>query len=80
MFTETLKGNTMPDANSYEIRIGEVLDEKWAAYFAPFTLTAGTEETILTGVAHDQAELFGMLLRIRDLGLKLVSVKPITRQ
>jgi hypothetical protein len=67
----------MTEPGPYEIRIKEALDEKWAAYFAPFTLTAGTDETILTGLVHDQAELFGILLRIRDLGLKLVSVKPV---
>ncbi len=67
----------MSESASYEIRVRDVLDEKWAAYFAPFTLTAGTDETVLRGVAHDQAELFGVLLKIRDLGLKLVSVIPV---
>lgn len=67
----------MTEPGSYEIRIKEALDEKWAAYFAPYTLTDGTDETILTGLVHDQVELFGILLRIRDLGLKLVSVKPV---
>jgi hypothetical protein len=67
----------MPEKNTYEIRIGNVLDAKWVAYFAPFTLTHGQDETILTGVAHDQAELFGMLLKIRDLGLQLVAVNPV---
>jgi hypothetical protein len=60
----------------YEIRVREVLDEKWAAYFAPFEVTAGDNETILAGVAHDQAELFGVLFKICDLGLRLVSVNP----
>ena len=68
---------TINEAAFYEIRIRDVLDEKWAGYFAPFALTARTDETILRGVAHDQAELFGILLKIRDLGLKLVSVKPV---
>lgn len=67
----------MTETIEYEIRVRDVLDEKWAAYFAPFTLTAETNETILRGVAHDQAELFGTLLKIRDLGLTLVSVNPI---
>ena len=61
----------------YELRVSQVLDEKWRGYFAPFTLTAGTDETILTGVIHDQAELFGVLLKIRDLGLRLASVNPV---
>ena len=67
----------MTETIEYEIRVRDVLDEKWAAYFAPFTLTAEANETILRGVAHDQAELFGVLLKIRDLGLTLVSVNPI---
>jgi hypothetical protein len=67
----------MSDETIYEIRVRDVLDEKWLVYFAPFTLTFGAKETILTGVAHDQAELFGVLLKIRDLGLRLVAVNPV---
>jgi hypothetical protein len=69
--------NKMTESTCYEIRVREVLDEKWMFYFSPFTLDIGTDETILRGTAHDQAELFGVLLKIRDLGLKLVSVNPI---
>jgi len=68
----------MYEANTYEICLGEVLDEKWAAYFALFSLTIYDNETILIGTVHDQAELFGVLLKIRDLGLRLLSIKPIT--
>jgi hypothetical protein len=70
----------MPEETIYEIRVGDALDERWVTYFAPFALAIGGEETILTGPAHDQAELFGVLLKIRDLGLRLVSVNPVTRQ
>jgi hypothetical protein len=66
----------MPEYITYEIRVRGLLDEKWAVYFAPFKLSAGVDETLLIGVAHDQAELFGLLLKIRDLGLWLVSVNP----
>ncbi len=66
----------MPEATAYEICVGGVLDEKWAAYFAPFEVTAGLEETILRGLVHDQAELFGLLFKIADLGLRLISVNP----
>lgn len=61
----------------YEIRVREVLDEKWASYFSPFEMTAGTHETVLTGPAQDQAELFGILIKISNLGLRLVSVNPL---
>ncbi len=66
----------MPEATAYEICVGGVLDGKWAAYFAPFEVIAGFEETILRGQVHDQAELFGVLFKISDLGLKLISVNP----
>jgi hypothetical protein len=79
MFTGTLKGVSMSEAAIYEIRVRDALDEKWAAYFAPFTLSAWENETLLTGVAHDQAELYGVLLKIRDLGLRLISVNPVSR-
>ena len=61
----------------YEIRVREVLDEKWAAYFAPFEMTAGADETILRGPVQDQAELFGVLMKISNLGLGLVSVNSL---
>ena len=70
----------MPGETTCEIHIREVVDEKWAPYFAPFKLASGTDETVLTGVIHDQAELFGVLLKIRDLGLTLVSLAPVAHR
>lgn len=66
----------MSQATIYEIHVQEVLDQKWELYFTPFVLSICDEETVLTGLAHDQAELFGVLLKIRDSGLRLVSVHP----
>jgi hypothetical protein len=70
----------MPEETTYEIRIRDVLENKWMAFFSPFELTFRPDETIFTGVVHDQAELFGLLLKIRDLGLRLVSVNPVARR
>ena len=70
----------MPEASVYEIRVRDVLDEKWAAYLAPFRLSFGECETLLIGEVHDQAELFGILLKIRDLGLRLISVNLLQEQ
>ncbi len=61
----------------YEIRVRDVLDEKWASYFAPFEITPSADQTLLTGPAQDQAELFGILIKISNLGLRLVSVNPL---
>ena len=63
----------------YEIRVRGVLDEKWAAYFSPLVVSVVGNETLLSGTIHDQAELFGVLLKIRDLGLQLVSVNPVQK-
>jgi hypothetical protein len=59
----------------YEIKIGSHLDPRWSARFAGLKLThlAGNE-TLLSGSLPDQAALYGVLERIRDLNLKLISV------
>ncbi len=66
----------MPEETCCEIHVRDVLDEKWTTYFAPFTLKFAEGETVIIGLVHDQAELFGVLLKIRDLGLTLVSFSP----
>lgn len=67
----------------YEIRVGGVLDECWSSWFDGFTVTtgagAGDGESTLRGPVVDQAALHGLLARIRDLGLPLISVRIITR-
>ena len=69
----------MAKQTTYEIRVRELLDEKWTDYFLPFTLTCSEKDTRITGAVHDQAELFGILLKIRDHGLQLISVNPVRR-
>jgi hypothetical protein len=64
-----------PDAVCYEIRLEGHLDPRWAAWFDGWSLTHGSEGTTqLRGPVVDQAALFGLLQRVRDLGLPLVSV------
>ena len=59
-----------------EIRIESHLDRAWADWLDGFTLTHTKEgETILTGEVKDQAALYGLIAKLRDLGVKLVSVK-----
>jgi hypothetical protein len=58
-----------------EIRIKGHLDEKWAEWLTGFTLSlTGQEETILEGRVEDQAELYGLIGKLRDLGVKLAAV------
>ena len=62
----------------YEIRVKGLLDEKWSDWFDSFTITPqGDDETLLTGPVADQAALHGLLGKIRDLGLPLLSVKRV---
>lgn len=68
------------ETRRYEIRVQDVLDEKWSGYFAPFELHTSERDTLLCGQACDQAELFGVLLKIRDLGLQLISVSVVEPQ
>jgi len=65
----------LSDAGRYEIRIGGRLGPRWAPWFDGMCLTAVDDgTTVLSGPIADQAALHGVLTRIRDLGLALVSV------
>jgi hypothetical protein len=67
------------ELSSYQIRLKGHLSSQWATYFDGFTLTnCENGEALLTGVIRDQAELHGLLVKIRDLGLPLLSVNNIT--
>ena len=62
----------------YEIRVKGHLDARWADRFGGMTITlAENGETLLTGPVIDQAALHGLLKKVRDSGLPLVSVNPV---
>jgi hypothetical protein len=63
---------------TYEIRIENGLDEGWTAWFDGMEIAnepAGA--TVITGVVADQAALHGLLAKVRDLGLPLLSVERV---
>jgi hypothetical protein len=65
----------------YEIRVKGHLDDRWADQFEGLTLRrADHGDTLLTGPVIDQAALHGVLRRVRDLGLPLVSVVQVDPQ
>jgi hypothetical protein len=64
-----------PEGGRYEIRLSGHLDARWAAQFDGLVLRhAADGTTVLSGLVADQAALHGLLERVRDLGVPLVSV------
>jgi hypothetical protein len=78
-----MSNNSDPTTNPsqpevYQIRIKGHLDKRWAAWFEGLTITLEEDDnTLLTGQVIDQAALHGLLKRVRDLGLPLISVCPV---
>ena len=77
---ESNRGQNEPNTNQLEcqIQIKGHLPESWSDWFDGFSLTQQPNGvTVITGTFVDQAALFGMLWRIRDLGLPLLSIYPV---
>lgn len=69
---------------TYQIKVQGRLSEKWSDWFDGMTITAETSDasftvTTLTGPVADQVALYGLLSRIRDLGLPLLLVQCVDR-
>ena len=66
------------EPGQYEIRLKGHLDDKWADWFDGLTITREDNgETRLTGPVVDQAALHGVLRKVRDLGMPLLSVTHV---
>lgn len=72
-------GNEFDRSAVYEIRVAGILDSSWSDWFGDFNITVQGDETVMLGKAIDQTALHGMLAKINDLGLTLVSLQKISR-
>jgi hypothetical protein len=61
----------------YQISVRGRLTERLGSAFAGMTIEPAAGQTVLVGEIHDQSHLYGILDRMRSLGLELVSVEPI---
>lgn len=67
--------------NSYRITLKEWLPLHWAAWFEDMALSHSTEGgTLLEGALPDQAALYGLIGKVRDLGLTLISIEALAEQ
>ena len=65
----------------YEIRVKGHLDPRWAAWFDGMGLANESDGvTVIHGPVADQAALHGLLRKVRDMGLPLISVTQVDRQ
>jgi hypothetical protein len=61
----------------YEIRIEGVLGEQWTAWFEGLRVSSDGIDTVLSGPLADQAALHGVLVKVGDLGMRLISVRRV---
>ena len=65
-------------ATVYEIRLKGYLDHQWTAWFGGLAIRLqGNGDTLLTGPVVDQAALHGLLRKVRDLGMPLLSIQQV---
>ena len=66
------------EATIYQIRLKGHLDRQWTDWLGGLTITLEDDDnTLLTGPVIDQAALYGVLRKVRDLGLPLLSVNRV---
>jgi len=77
--SEPLDAKSTPEKSAiYQIRVTGHLGSDWTDWFEGLTIMQEDNgDTLLTGSVVDQAALYGLLKKVRDIGLPLVSVNPV---
>ena len=73
-------GHEFEQSAAYKIRVKGILDSTWSDWFGGFSITVQGDETTLVGRVIDQAALHGMLAKINDLGLSLISMSRLPQE
>ena len=66
-----------PETSVYQIKVQGQLDKSWSGWFSGMTVTSDGDITALTGPVADQSALRGILTKLWDLNLALISVTRI---
>jgi hypothetical protein len=78
MANELNSETELTDLQIYQIRVKGHLGRQWASWFEGLTLTLELNgDTLLTGPIVDQAALYGLLKKVRDLGVPLLAVSRV---
>ena len=73
-------GRNYDQPNSYLLRIQGTIDPSWSDWFGGFTITPQDGETVLEGEVNHQAALHGILAKINELGLVIISVTRLPQR
>ena len=72
--------NEYDQPGRYEIKVMGKLAERWSEWFDDFEIRSEQDTTILTGLVTDQAALHGLLNKVRDIGLPLLSIQRVRNE
>lgn len=76
-----MSDKTINDPEIYQIKVKGLLGQQWSDWFEGFTIThQGEGETVLEGPVRDQGALHGLLAKIRDLGIPLLSLECLPQE
>lgn len=73
-----LMGNEFDEPATYQIRLKGILDSSWSDWFDGLSINQQNSETLLEGSVSDQAALHGILAKVYELRLTIVSVNKMS--